>query len=349
MPDNYRLSSSITWVLWLVHASALAGSEPAVPKVHLRAATPIHMPHDVDCNTPSHWNGGKFYVFNSTGHPYRSYGADLLHLGTAEAVKFDNAVNGGRWIEATLRDDHGTLFGWYHNEPGGLCPGTTLTAPRIGALRSTDNGATWRDLGVMMTARPNTLRCDAQNGYFAGGHGDFSVALDANSEYLYFFFGNYAGDAKEQGVGVARMAWKDRDLPAGKVLKWNEGRFTQPGLGGRLAPIFPVATAWERADCDAFWGPSVHWNTYLKQYIMLLNRAKGKGWLQEGVYISYCRRLDDPRSWTTPQRIYMGGSWYPYVVGLEATGTDKIAGKTARFFMGKNSEWEIEFDLPTGR
>ena len=34
------------------------------------------------------------------------------------------------------------------------------------------------------------------------------------------------------------------------------------------------------------------------------------------------------------------------VVGLETQGTDKIAGKKARFFMSKTSEWEIEFVLP---
>ena len=92
---------AMAWaVVMLVCAPAVAG-QPQVPTVQLHAAPAIHMPHDVDCNTPSHWDGGKFYVFNSTGHPYRSSGTDLFHLGAAEAVKFDNTVNGGRWIEAT--------------------------------------------------------------------------------------------------------------------------------------------------------------------------------------------------------------------------------------------------------
>jgi hypothetical protein len=301
------------------------------------------MPHDVDCNTPSYWNGGKFYVFNSTGHPYRSFGTDVFHLGPPESVRFDNTVNGGRWIEAVWLAQDGILYGWYHNEPRGLVPGTSLTAPRIGALRSTDNGATWKDLGVVMEARPNTLKPDAQNGFFAGGHGDFCVMLDPQAEHLYFFYGNYAGEAQEQGVAVARMAWKDRDAPAGKVLKWHGDGFKEPGLGGRLTPFLPVVTAWERADCDAFWGPSVHWNTHLKQYVMLLNRAKGKGWVQEGIYVSFSHRLDDPSSWSKPQKIRDGGSWYPYVVGLDGQGTGKLAGQKARFFMGKKSEWEIEF------
>jgi hypothetical protein len=320
----------------------------ADPTARLRPAPRLEMPHAVDCNTPSHWDGDTFYVFISTGQPFRSSGKDLFHLGPAKEVPFDNKVNGGRWIEATWRADDGTLYGWYHNEPGGLCPGTPLTAPRIGALRSTNNGAAWKDLGLVLEARTNTLKCDAQNGYFAGGHGDFSVMLDAEKQFLYFFFGNYAGDVSEQGVAVARMSWKDRDTPSGKVFKWHQGGFTEPGLGGRLTPVFPAFTAWERPDCNSFWGPSLHWNTHLKQYVMLLNRSKGKGWLQEGIYVSFAQRLGEPGNWSKPRKIHEGGNWYPVVAGLgqDLRGTDKLAGHVARFFMGQLSEWEIVFSLP---
>jgi len=322
--------------------------QPGRPGVQLRAAPPMKMPHAVDCNTPSHWDGDTFYVFNSTGHPYRSFGKNLFDLGPAKEVQYDNTVNGGRWIECTWRADDGTVYGWYHNEPGGMVPGTTLTAPKIGALRSGDNGATWKDLGVVLEARPGTLKPDADNGYFAGGNGDFCVMLDARGQWLYFFYGNYAGDVREQGVAVARMAWKDRDAPVGKVLKWYEGDFKQPGSGKRLTPTFPAFVAWERSDCNAFWGPSVHWNTHLNRYVMLLNRSKGKGWVQEGIYVSYATDLADPLAWTKPEKILEGGSWYPVVVGLGrgSKGTDKRAGRVARFFMGTESDAEIVFSLP---
>ena len=35
------------------------------------------------------------------------------------------------------------------------------------------------------------------------------------------------------------------------------------------------------AEPDAFWGPAVHWNTHLQQYVMLLNRAFDPRWAQE--------------------------------------------------------------------
>ncbi len=40
-----------------------------------------------------------------------------------------------------------------------------------------------------------------------------------------------------------------------------------------------------------------------------------------------------------------GGSWYPRVVGMEpGSGTDRLAGRRARFFMTGRSERMIEFE-----
>jgi hypothetical protein len=222
-----------------------------------------------------------------------------------------------------------------------LAPGTTLTAPRIGAVKSTD-GLKWIDLGIILEADPATFKLDAKNGYFIGGHGDFCVYLDQEEKYLYVFYGSYGGDVSEQGVAVARMNWADRDQPAGKVRKWHQGDWSQPGLRGKLTPIWPAFTAWEREDCNSFWGPSIHWNTYLKQYVMLLNRSKAKGWKQDGIYVSFAKELGDVKAWSKPVKIADGGVWYPQVMGLEVGGTDKLAGKVARFYMGGVSErfWE---------
>jgi hypothetical protein len=85
---------------------------------------------------------------------------DLFHLGTASPTKYENKVNGGRRIEATYKDEDGTLYGWYHNEPHPVCPTReSLTAPLIGAVRSPDNGANWHDLGFILQAPPDSLSC----------------------------------------------------------------------------------------------------------------------------------------------------------------------------------------------
>lgn len=330
-------------------ATPTVAPDTALPTVQLREAPPIKFPAQTDCNSPAHWDGDTFYLFNSAGAPVRSSGTNLFQVGEPSAAVYDNQVNGGRWIECTWKAEDGTLYGWYHNEPFGLCPGTTLTAPRIGAVRSKDNGAHFQDLGIVLEARPNTLRCDAKNGYFAGGNGDFSIMLDREKEFLYFFFGSYAGDVSEQGVCVARMRYADRNSPVGKVSKWHEGNWNEPGIGGRVTPIFSTAIDWARADADSFWGPSIHWNTHLNLYVILLNRTKDKpGWPQEGIYVTFNDNLHDPAGWTQPTKIHDKGAWYPQVLGTDATSdeTDKLAGRVARFFMGGESRWEIVFLKP---
>ena len=342
------------FALVLAFLGLIAGSAVAAegPSAVLREAPAIAFPSGTDCNSPAHWDGDVLYLFNSEQKPKRSTGPDMFHLGQTIDCPYNNKVEGGRWIECTWKAADGTLYGWYHIEPWGLCPGTTLTAPKIGAVRSKDNGKTFEDLGLILEARPGTLRCDAKNGWFAGGHGDFSMMLDAKQEYVYFFFSTYAGTVEEQGVAIARMRWADRDAPVGKATKWHDGRWSEPGLGGRVTPIFPATIDWARPDADAPWGPSIHWNTHLNQYVILLNRTKDKpGWPQEGIYVTFNADLSNPTGWSKPQKIHDKGAWYPQVLGLDTSKheTDKLAGRVARFFMGGKSQWEIVFLKPGER
>jgi hypothetical protein len=78
---------------------------------------------------------------------------------------------------------------------------------------------------------------------------------------------------------------------------------------------------------------------------MLLNRARDDQFNNDGIYVSYSPTLADPSQWTAPVKILDGGGWYPQVIGMEAgTGTDRIAGKRARFFLTGRSERYIEFE-----
>src|SRR5262249_27727981 len=159
-----------------------------------------------------------------------------------------------------------------------------------------------------------TLRCDTKNFYFAGGNGDFSVMLDREKRDLYFFISTYAGEAAEQGIAVARMRWSDRNRPTGKVWKWHRRNWSEPGLCGLVTPIFPAMIDWHQVNANAFWGPSIHWNSYLQQYVMLLNHAMDKDWSQEGIYVSFNGELTRPDRWSAPGKI-LGDlpkdAWYP--------------------------------------
>jgi hypothetical protein len=358
----------LVWILAFGLASAQTPSadnpssgSSQIPTVTFRSAPLLRLPSamgaetgeelGVDCNSPVEWDAsGNMIVFTSVGRPARSRGRDLFTLeypAMPVIIEPREDVNGGQWLEATFRDSDGVIYGWYHNEPFISCDDQRLSAPRIGQMISRDDGATWQDLGIILDAPPDSLTCDTRNYYFAGGNGDFTVLLDRDRQYFYFLFGSYHQQVEEQGVSIARMRYDDRNDPAGKVRKWQGGGWTEPGLGGRVTPIFPAATDWHGDTPDAFWGPAVHFNTQLGRYVMLLNHAIDSHWSQEGVYVSFNFNLDDPLGWSAPQRLDFDPlrQAYPQVIGTGPGETDKLAGRVARFFLLGGSVWEIVFDF----
>ena len=201
-------------------------------------------------------------------------------------------------MEAIVSDDVETWYGFYHNEwPATRCGREDRMVSRIGAAKSTDRGRNWQDLGPVIQSPQSATACESQNRYIIGGVGDLSVMLDADKQFLYFFYSQYQRQPEAQGVAIARMAWADRDRPAGQLELWRDGIWdpeagrrellqTIPGsMRRRLEWTYPAGTplvaptyAWHDTDerVDAFWGPSVHWNTALEQYVMLLNRVEGR-------------------------------------------------------------------------
>jgi hypothetical protein len=343
----------------IIACSSVGHAQRTRPYAVLERASKLEFTAPTDSNSPAFWRlqqGSKrLRVLNSAGTPVLSTGVDIEELQSVGPVTFDNTISGGRWIEAVVTDHRGVVYGYYHNEPQGVCPGSDKTAPRIGAARSYDGGRSWIDLGIILEAPPDSTLCQTNNGFFVGGVGDCSVMLDADGKYLYVFFSAYPRQLEEQGVAVARLRWSDRDTPVGRVALWNDGvwRYPEDDDDGRLVypaarPIFTATRSWHaRGDVEAFWGPSVHWNTFLERYVMLLNHASNGDFAQEGIYLSAAELLDDPRGWTPPQRILSGGKWYPQVIGLEpGAGTDRLAGERARFFMSGVSDHVIEFQRP---
>lgn len=315
--------------------------------VQVQPATPIPFPAPTDSNSPALRIGGQLVVYNSTGSgPIRSSGPVQASLNQSEPVVLGPSTHHPYWIEATWQDADGTILAWYHHEPGNICPGSRLTTPQIGALLSYDGGQTFTDLGIILE-NGYPPDCFAQNGYFAGGNGDFTVVLGRNGEYFYFLFSNYGGPVEQQGVAAARLPFRLRYAPFGAVEKYYQGAWLEPGLGGQVTPILPVNVAWDLANTDAFWGPSVHYNIYLDKFVMLLNRSCCEPeWPQEGVYVSFNSALANPEGWSAPVKILDGSEawWYPQVIGYPPNGTDKLAGRTARLYSNGVSNWEITFE-----
>ena len=206
---------------------------------YLRPAPPLTLPAPVvDGNSPGFWQDGRLRVYTSTGVPISMSGADLFGLQESSPPVVEPADHYPLWIEAVWPDDDGTVYAWYHHETTHVCVGNDLALPRIGALVSTDGGSTFRDLGIVLSSS-DPPDCNAKNGFFASGHGDFSVILDQNREYFYFLFTNYGGPASSQGVAIARMAFRDRTSPVGAVAKFYLSDWSEPGYRRHADPLSP--------------------------------------------------------------------------------------------------------------
>jgi hypothetical protein len=361
------------WLIWSVAAAvaaAIAAGAPGragerVPRAALVPASTLRLPGAVDSNSPAVWddvNGRPrlFVVTSADGQPSVARGPGLARIGPARPVELDPWPGGGVWIEAIVRDpDDGAWYGYYHNEISAddVCPGSDKVMPRIGAAVSYDEGQTWEQLGIILAAPAASSSCATSDEFFVNGVGDFSVLPDAESKYLYFFVSQYERPTRQQGVAVARLPWEDRADPVGELELWNGSRWVAAGHEIQAqsdeqwaysagSPIFPTKDGWHDANSttDAFWGPSVSWNSYLDEYVMLLNRAESTNYESDGIYVSFAPRLDDPGLWSTPTKIVDGGGWYPEVIGTDpGVGTDKLAGETARFYVGGVSDSVIQF------
>ncbi len=359
----------------------LLAQSTGAPYASLVPGGSVTFPNEADSNSPAIWElvdgEWRLSLFNSVaGHARLSEGRSVQRLTSQGPITFSSAAPyGGFWFESVIRDAD-AWYGFYHNEREGIvCAGTGKVWPRIGAARSDDFGRTWIDLGPVLETPADTTRCQTNNHYFVGGVGDFSAVLDPDRNFVYFYYSQYVEETGRVGVSVARMAWADRDVPAGRADVWTDGIWQPPTLvesaprleatddGDEPAPVpepeappewrFPLASPimvagdrWDNGNSgvNVFWGPSIHWNTAIDSYVMLLNQAVSNDWKQGGVYVSFNPRIDDPAGWTAPQRLFQGGLWYPQVIGLaEGQGTDTIAGPVARFFMSGRSDYTIVF------
>lgn len=329
----------VSAILWMCCVSIAAQAQRA----ELQPAPTIILPGTSDSNSPAHWNKDQLLVYQSMSLPLVSTGAGQTSGLRSRPVILNTFEHYPLWIEATWLDPDGTLYAWYHHEQW-----RCMTAPVIGALISHDGGYSFTDLGIVLQSG-YPLDCSAGNGIFGGGHGDFTVVLDRWRQFFYFYFTNYSGPLSSQGIAVARLAYEERSRPVGRVWKFFGTGFAERGINGRITAIMPAYVSWSSRNADSFWGPSLHWNTHLEQYVMLLNRACcAPGWPQEGIYVSFNPDVANPLGWSQPVKIMEGGggeNWYPQIIGLRnEKGTDKEAGQVARFYLRGESRWRIVFD-----
>jgi hypothetical protein len=356
-----------SWLLAVCACASLGVSLPAqsaaVPVTRLIPFKELAVPGRVDSGVPMTWtriDGRATLVgFASWGGiPERMAGPDLEHLQVTGDVVIAPHPGDGIWFESVIADQSDSVwYAYYHHEkPAHECGRADRSIPQIGAAVSTDRGFTWTNLGIILEAPAATEVCASTNSFIYGGVGDVSVMVDRDWKDLYLYYSSFVRDPQSQGVAVARLAWADRDNPRGRVMVWQDGVWLpaarRVSSGSAVEWEYPIGTPiWRPAKpwhdgieaADAFWGPSIHWNTSLNQYVMLLNRARDEAFNNEGIYVAFAPRLDNPRGWSAPQKILKGGGWYPQVAAEEPGSTDKEMGRIGRLFLTGRSNHYIEF------
>jgi hypothetical protein len=358
-------ASAVLAALLTVDAAPTAQRAARVPTARLVPAPRLDIPGDIDSNNPLIWElvegVPRLFVMTSWGgQPSLWSGPALDRLSRDEAVSFESHPGHGVWMESIVADDAGRWYSYYHHEtPADPCGRADRFIPRLGAAVSADRGRTWRDLGIVLAAPDDSYACASTNRFVLGGVGDVSVMLDHDTRDLYFFFSQYARDPAAQGIGVGRLAWADRDQPVGRLSIWRDGAWlpasevpsdsadAPPSWSYPVgSPLVPPTRPWHDGNnaADVYWGAAVHWNTYLEQYVMLLNRSRDESFNQDGLYVSYAPTLSDPAAWSAPTKVMSGGGWYVQIAGLDAGDTDRVGGRRARFFNTGRSEHVIEFE-----
>lgn len=265
--------------------------------------------------------GGSLVMFWPGHDSYRTTGASVFEMH--ECIKvlpmggptdFDN---GGAWLHSIFRRGERGMLGFYHAEDHKfpLSPDSKWTAYKsIARCTSEDLGLTWSNRAQILTAHQPKPRKAAWSGL-----GDHCAVWDEKNHRFVCFF-------QEDAILCMAMSDDSGGKP-GSWKKWFEGGFTEPGLGGRATPI-PTLAGHRGGN------PSVHWNTFLQQWVMVWHRWAGDLWISTS---------GDLLAWSPPNLLLSkpsdaGKAWYPTLIGeSDQVGGESVTLLYAEFPDSKNA------------
>jgi hypothetical protein len=169
----------------------------------------------------------------------------------------------------------GTLLMFYHGERYKDGTDWLVFHSSLGLAKSSDGGATWVDLGEILTPNitPETVFAGKSPWDVGGG----AHLIIGDHFHVYFRDRMLAGGTAELAVARARVA----DVVEAAIVrdtaapwrKYHNGTWDEAGLGGRSSPL-------EAANALSAW-LAVSYNTYLGRYVMV---AFGRPWPATNLY-----------------------------------------------------------------
>lgn len=270
-------------------------------------------PYIPDGHMPYFPSAGSFHMFWPGSVSCRTQGRDMFHMESTEQVlrggpagSFDN---GGAWLYSVFPRTPADYLGFYHAEDhefSGDPQSRFIAWKSIAQATSNDGGRTWSKGGQIITSAQAKPQRPAW-----GGNGDFCVVRDGKKDRWVCFY---------QEGQLCMAVSSDPEGKPGTWFKFYKGKFQEPGLGGRNSPI-PALAGLPGGN------PSVHFNTFLKKWVMVWHTWFGTPIRPDGLWISTSEDLED---WTNPKILIAAERnervWYPTIIG----STDLEAGQTAQ-------------------
>ncbi len=205
----------------------------------------------------------------------------------------------------------------------------------LGLAKSMDEGATWQDLGLIVSGPQPYIA----QGALDIGDGNLVVATDTTTsqKYFYIFFPEHCWINSTTFcsgftyLSVARAPYEEvlkaaftHDTTVSKLFhKYYDSRWDQPGMGGKASEVFADVTG--ETDGD----PQVVWSAYRKRFVAIMDNAQ---------YIAYGESIDG-LDWPAMQVILGKNPETPVYAYANAVGLGPDPGILGSTFYSYYTEW----------
>lgn len=327
MADIIDIHMRAYLLLWLILPSALSGQEIAKlgERKTLLDNGQYGLKYFPDGGITAFPGPSGYRVLLAGGiSSYLLEGADMTSLRLVKQVlapgpkgSFDNGYAGiyGAWRDPGTGEIRAIYHAEDQEEMNRLPNGVNGFYASVGLAISGDQGSTFRKAGRILTGH----QPKDGGGRPDQGCGEPSLVADRGQQFLYCFYDDHSREGNRGvQIALARSPIADKGAP-GTWMKYYEGGFSEPGIGGRETPVVDARPA-----ADALF-PNVTYSKALGKYVMVFNilyysdlregqAAKG------GIFTAFS---EDLIHWSSPQLLVHGLSiaqidreviWHPAIV-----------------------------------
>jgi hypothetical protein len=273
------------------------------------------------------------------GPSLKMLGAPRDVLRPGKPGSFDNGYAG---ISTAWHAPSGQWLAVYHAEDQEGMPVNDAGIPgfycRVALALSSNDGSTFEKIGPVVSGHLPKVA----GGRFDQGVGEPCLIAEPGEKFLYVYYSSHERiDGRGVRICLARAPASEAMRPAA-WLKWHDGAFVEPGLGGQDTPV--VNAIAERTD-TLF--PHVVYSPVLQQFVMIYCVHAWQERAQPGTSGFYAAFSEDGIHWpkAAMQQIWKTAviaslhapvAWHPTLVLEEGTEEGEAKGW---LYYGYSESW----------